>query len=146
MAAIRRARAVWSGDLLKGNGVVSAESSGAYKELPVTWASRTEKSDGRTSPEELLASAHATCFCMALSGALAKAGKPPERLEVTAEVTFDQVSGGWKVTSSVLTLKGKVPGMDAAEFQKAAVGAKEGCPISGALKGNVQLSVKATLE
>ena len=146
MAAIRKAHVVWTGDLLKGSGKVDATSSGAFNQLPVTWASRTEKSDGKTSPEELVAAAHASCFCMALSAGLGKAGKPPTKLEVTATVTFEQAGAGWKVKSSELDLKGWVPGMDQAAFQQAAEGAKEGCPISQALKGNVALSVDASLE
>jgi len=145
-AAIRRANVVWDGDLMSGKGRVTAASSQAFKELPVTWASRTEQPDGKTSPEELVAAAHASCFSMALSAGLAKARTPPERLEVTAVVTFDKVDAGWRVVSSALEVKGKVPGLDAAGFEKAASEAKEGCPISQMVKGNVQLSVKATLE
>ncbi len=146
MAATRRARVVWTGDLPKGSGTATAESSGLFKDAPVTWASRTERSDGKTSPEELLAAAHASCFAMALSHGLGSAGKPPQRLEVTAVVTFDHANGGFKVKSSALEVVGAVPGLDAAGFQKAAEGAKDGCPISQALKGNVELSVKATLK
>jgi osmotically inducible protein OsmC len=146
MAAIRRAEATWTGDLASGSGKVSAVSSGVFSDLPVTWAARTESSDGKTSPEELVAAAHAACFSMALSGALGRAGAPPERLEVSAEVTFDKADAGWKVTSSALTVRGRVPGMSADDFQAAAEGARDGCPISGALKGNVELSVDATLE
>jgi osmotically inducible protein OsmC len=145
MAAIRRAEVKWEGDLAKGKGSLSAMTSGAFKDLAVTWASRVEKADGRTSPEELLASAHASCYAMALSFGLGNAGHPPTRLEVAANVTFDQIPGGFKVKSSALEVKGTVPGMDAAAFQKAAEAAKDGCPISQALKGNVELSVKATL-
>ena len=145
MAAVRRADVKWEGNLAQGKGTLSASSSGAFKDLPVTWASRIEKADGRTSPEELLASAHASCYAMALSHGLAEAGHAPTRLEVSAQVTFEQVPGGFKVSSSALTVKGTVPGMDAATFQKAADAAKNGCPISGALKGNVELSVNATL-
>ena len=145
MAAIRRADVTWEGDLASGKGVVTASTSQAYTELPVTWASRTESSDGRTSPEELVASAHAACFAMAFSHGLGQAGTPPEKLEVSAMVTFDQVEGGWKVVSSALNVRGRVPGIDGAGFQKAADAAKEGCPISQALKGNVELSVQATL-
>ena len=143
--AIRRAEATWKGDLMSGSGVVSAVSSGLFKDLPVTWASRTEESGGKTSPEELVAAAHAACYCMALSNGLAKAGTPSEKLEVSATVTFQQVEDGWKVASSALTVKGTVPGADAAGFRQAAEAAKDGCPISGALKGNVALSVEATL-
>ena len=145
MSAVRRAEATWNGDLLAGSGVVSATSSGAFTDLPVTWGSRTETPDGRTSPEELVAAAHAACFCMALSAGLGKAGTPPESLEVSASVTFEPIEGGWKVASSALTVTGKVPGIDAQAFQEAAEGARDGCPISGALKGNVDLSVDATL-
>ena len=145
-AAIRRANVVWEGDLMSGKGRVTAASSQAFKDLPVTWASRTEQPDGKTSPEELVAAAHASCFSMALSAGLAKAKTPPQRLEVTAVVTFDKVDAGWRVVSSALEVKGKVPGLDAAGFEKAANEAKEGCPISQMVKGNVQLSVKATLE
>lgn len=146
MAAIRRAEVTWSGALATGSGVVSARSSGAFDELPVTWAARTETSDGRTSPEELLAAAHAACFSMALSGALGRAGTPPERLDVSAEVTFDKLEAGWRVVSSALTVRGRVPGMTAADFLAAAESTKDGCPISVALAGNVALSVEATLD
>jgi osmotically inducible protein OsmC len=146
MAAIRRAETTWSGPLATGSGTVSAISSGAFKDLPVTWGSRTESSDGRTSPEELVAAAHATCFSMALSGALGRAGTPPERLDVSAVVTFDKLDAGWRVVSSALTVRGRVPGMSAADFIAAAEAAKDGCPISVALHGNVALSVEATLE
>lgn len=146
MGAVRTAHVVWTGDLMKGSGVVDATSSTAYQQLPATWGSRIEKPDGKTSPEELLASAHASCFAMALSGALGKAGTPPQKLEVTARVTFEQVPGGFKVQSSELELAGWVQGLDEPGFQKAAEGAKDGCPISQALKGNVDISLKATLK
>ncbi len=146
MAAIRTAHATWSGSLIEGSGVVSATSSNAFSELPVSWAARTDQSGGKTSPEELVASAHAACFSMALSAGLGKGGNPPTKLEVDATVTFDQVDGGWKVASSALKVVGQVPGLDAAGFEAAAEAAKEGCPISSALKGNVELSVEATLE
>jgi lipoyl-dependent peroxiredoxin len=146
MAATRRADVTWEGDLLKGSGVVSASTSNKFSQLPVSWASRTEGPEGRTSPEELLAAAHASCYAMALSAGLGRGGNPPERLDVSSVVTFDRVGDGWKVTSSALTVKGKVPGIDAEAFQKAAEAAKDGCPISGALKGNVELSVEATLD
>jgi osmotically inducible protein OsmC len=145
MAAIRRAEATWSGDLQTGKGTVSAVTSGAFAELPVSWAARTETSDGRTSPEELVAAAHAACFSMAFSNELAKTGHPAERLDVSAEVTFDKRDAGWRVTTSALTVEGRVPGMSAAEFEKLAQAAKDGCPISKALAGNVELSVKASL-
>jgi len=146
MAAIRRAEATWSGALTTGSGVVSARSSGLFDDLPVSWAARTEQSDGKTSPEELLAAAHATCYAMALSGALGRAGTPPEHLDVSADVTFDKLDAGWRVVSSALTVRGRVPGMSAADFLAAAEATRDGCPISVALAGNVALSVVATLE
>jgi osmotically inducible protein OsmC len=145
MAQIRRADATWNGTLADGNGVVSASTSGAFSSLPVTWRARTEASEGMTSPEELVAAAHAACFSMAFSGDLGRNGTPPEQLDVTAEVTFDKLER-WTVTASKLTVRGRVPGIDAARFAEIANGAKDGCPISRALKGNVELSVEATLE
>ena len=146
MPAVRRADVTWQGDLLSGSGVVTAGTSGVFKELPVSWVSRTEAPGGRTSPEELLAAAHASCFAMALSFGLANAKTPPSRLQVSAEVTFDRVGSGFKVVSSALAVRGRVAGIDQEAFRKAAESAKDGCPISQALKGNVQLSVQATLE
>jgi osmotically inducible protein OsmC len=142
----RRATASWSGDLVGGSGTVTAYSSGLFSDLPVSWASRTEEVDGRTSPEELLAAAHAACYCMAFSNGLAKAGHPPEHLHVAAEVAFEKVGDGWSVTSSALQVIGRVPGIDRADFERLAEEAKDGCPISRALTGNVELSVDATLE
>jgi osmotically inducible protein OsmC len=146
MAAVRRAEATWQGDLASGKGVVSATSSGVFKGLDVSWARRSEAdANGVTSPEELLAAAHAACFAMALSAGLARGGTPPEELQVAANVTFDRVGDDFKVVSSALEVRGRVPGADEAAFQTAAEGAKDGCPISGALKGNVELRVKASL-
>lgn len=143
--APRRADAVWQGSLAQGSGEVSLVTSGAAGPLPVTWASRTARSNGKTSPEELVAAAHASCYCMALSHILGEAGTPPDRLETSVTVTFKEIEGGWKVGTSQIAVKGWVPGLDEAAFKKAAEDAKEGCPISGALKGNVELSVEATL-
>ena len=143
--AERSADVTWEGDLAHGRGTVTAKS-GAFGPLDVTWASRTERSDGLTSPEELIAAAHASCFAMALSHGLAGDGHAPERLEVSAQVTLDEVDGGPKVTASHLTVRGRVPGLDADGFRAAAEGAKDGCPVSGALKGNLELSVDAQLE
>jgi lipoyl-dependent peroxiredoxin len=145
MAATRTAHAVWTGDLLSGNGVVDATSSGSFKGLSVSWKARTEQPGGSTSPEELVAAAHASCFSMALSGGLTRGGTPPERLTVDAAVTFEQVEAGWRVVSSELSVVGTVPGIDAAAFQAAAEAAKDGCPISQMMKGNVRLSVEASL-
>jgi osmotically inducible protein OsmC len=146
LAATKRAEVAWSGPLSTGTGTVSAITSGAFSDLPVTWTARTEESDGKTSPEELLAGAHAACFAMALSGALVRAGSPPERLDVSADITFDKVEAGWRVVSSALTVRGKVPGMSAGDFLAAAEQTRTGCPISQALIGNVDISVEATLE
>ncbi len=144
MAAIRRAEVDWTGDLATGQGTVSAVSSHAFTSLPVSWAARTETPD-KTSPEELVAAAHASCFAMAFSGRLGRAGHPPERLTVSAEVTFDKLEAGWKVISSALTVRGVVPGMSEEDFRTEAEAARDGCPISVALKGNVELSVDAAL-
>ncbi len=146
MAAIRRANVHWQGDLGSGSGRVTAATSGAFADLPVTWGSRTEAADGRTSPEELIAAAHAACYCMALSAELGRAGTPPAELEVGATVTFDRIDGNWTVASSELRVTGKVPGISADAFRAAAVAAKDGCPVSRALKGNVAISVEPTLE
>jgi osmotically inducible protein OsmC len=146
MSAIRRAQVEWSGDLASGAGTVSAGSSSLFSDLPVSWASRTEAPAGKTSPEELLAAAHAACFAMAFSGALGRAGTPPERLSVTADVTFDKLEAGWRVVSSHLTVRGVATGMSNDDFVAAAEGARDGCPISQALAGNVALSVDAALE
>ena len=145
MAAKRRAVAVWEHDLLKGHGRFKVDS-GAIPELPISWAARTEQSGGKTSPEELLAAAHASCFAMAFSAGLGRMGKPPERLTVSAVCTFDKVGDGFKVTTMELDVVGKVPGMDAAAFQEAAKKAEAGCPISGALRNNVEIRLTAKLE
>jgi osmotically inducible protein OsmC len=146
MAAIRIAEVTWTGSLAAGQGSIDYVTSGAFTRLPVTWASRIETADGRTSPEELLASAHASCYAMAFSGGLGRNGTPPAALKVTATVTFDKGEAGWTVVSSALTVRGTVPRIDAATFAELAEAAKDGCPISQALKGNVALSVEATLE
>jgi lipoyl-dependent peroxiredoxin len=146
MAAVRTATVTWNGDLASGEGSVSAGTSELFTDLSVSWASRTEDPDGRTSPEELLAAAHASCFAMAFSGGLAKRGTPPEHLHVEAEITFDKVGEAWTVTTSRLTVVGHVDGISDADFEAAASEAKDGCPISRALKGNVDISVEATLE
>ena len=146
MSAIRRAEVTWSGELATGSGTVSAVSSGAFSDLPVSWAARTESPEGQTSPEELVAAAHASCFSMAFSAGLARNGTPPDRLDVSADVTFDKLEAGWRVVSSALTVRGRVPGISAEEFAALADAAKDGCPISQALQGNVALSVDAALE
>ena len=145
MAATREARAVWNGDLLSGTGAVSGVSSARFTDLPVSWSARTEAPGGKSSPEELLAAAHASCFAMAFSAGLARGGNKPNRLEVRSRVTFDKVGDSWTVVSSELEVSGDVPGIDPAAFTRAAEDAKDNCPISRALKGNVKLSVRATL-
>ncbi len=146
MAVKSSASATWHGTLIDGSGTVSSRSSSLLSDLPVSWAARTEAPQGKTTPEELLAAAHAACFSMAFSGGLARAGFTADTLEVTAEVTFDKGDAGWAVKSSHLTVHGRVPGADQQAFQDAALAAKDGCPISRALKGNVELSVDATLD
>jgi lipoyl-dependent peroxiredoxin len=131
MATTRTATTQWQGSLLEGSGQVTLESS-KQGTFDVSWPSRAEEPNGRTSPEELIAAAHSSCFSMALSGALAKAGTPPTSLQTTAEVTFQPGTG---ITGSHLTVRGEVPGMSAEDFQAAAQDAKQNCPVSKALTG-----------
>ena len=145
MAITRYADVNWSGGLTDGAGTINYVSSGAFSRLPVTWGSRTEDHNGRTSPEELIAAAHASCFSMAFSARLAKNGTPPTSLDVRATITFDNSGGGWKIQRSDITVRGAVPGIDAAKFAELAEDAKENCPVSVALKGNVELAVDAQL-
>jgi osmotically inducible protein OsmC len=146
MSEVRHAMATWSGDLQTGAGTIDYVSSGAFSRMPVTWASRTSAHNGKTSPEELLAAAHAACFSMAFSARLGKNGTPATKLTVKVEVTFDNpAGGGWKVASSHITVEGDVPGIEKAKFEELADDAKENCPISVAIKGNVELTVDATL-
>jgi len=146
MATTRRATATWAGDLPTGRGTVTAATTGIFRDQPTTWASRTEEPEGVTSPEELLAAAHASCFSMACSNILAKAGTPVERLDVEVNVTADKRDAGWTVVSAAITVRGRVPGATQESFAEAASQAKDGCPISRALQGNVEISVDATLE
>jgi osmotically inducible protein OsmC len=144
----RSAEATWSGDLIHGHGTLTSVGSGAaISNLPISWAARTEQSDGKTSPEEFLAAAQAACFAMAFSNELNKAGSPPDQLDVRATCSFDRKpEGGWKVGSMHIEVKGRVPGLDAAEFERIAQEAGQACPVSGAFKGNVEIRVTATLE
>ena len=144
--AERRADVVWEGNLLQGHGKIVGVGSGALVELPITWASRTERSDGRTSPEELLAAAHAACYTMAFSHTLAQSGTPAERLTVRTVCAFEQVESGFKVTTMDLDVRGNVPGLDQAGFEQMAQQAERGCPVSNALRNNVQIRVKAQPE
>jgi osmotically inducible protein OsmC len=145
MAITRFAETTWKGDLLTGAGTIDYVSSGAFTRMGVTWASRTEDHNGKTSPEELIAAAHGSCFSMAFSSRLAKNGTPATRLDIRAVVTFDKGDAGWKIARSEITVRGDVPGIDAARFAELAEDAKENCPVSAALKGNVELVVNATL-
>ena len=142
MASESTATTVWTGALDDGRGETTT-ASGTLEGVEVTWPGRVERAEGATSPEELLAAAHATCYCMGLSHELGGAGHEPTRLEATAVVSFVPGEG---VKSSHITVTGAVDGLDQAGFEEAAQAAGEGCPISGALKGNVEISVDATLE
>ncbi len=142
MAAISRADATWEGDLVSGGGHVKPES-GAFAELPITWASRAERQHGKTSPEELIAAAHASCFSMAFSNGLAKAGHKPERLDTRVEIEFVPGTG---ITTSTITVRGHIHGISNDDFQKLAKEAEEGCPVSKAMHGNVELRLHATLD
>lgn len=144
--ADRRADAEWQGPLPSGKGELTFTSSGVGS-YPVTWASRVEKADGRTSPEELLAAAHASCYAMAFSGTLGREASPPEHLHVQAVVSLNpKEGGGFQVTHSALEVRGKVPGIDQARFQELAEKGEQGCPISNSIRGNVNITVTATLE
>jgi lipoyl-dependent peroxiredoxin len=136
MAAERRAEVTWQGSLMEGRGTIESVGSGAFGPLDVSWPARTEDQGGDTSPEELIASAHASCFSMALSHALAQDGHAPEHLSVSAIVSFQPGEG---ITRSVLDVEGNVPGVDEAGFRAAAEQAKDNCPVSQALAGNVEL-------
>jgi osmotically inducible protein OsmC len=143
MATQRRAEVTWQGSLMEGAGTIDRVGSGAFGPLDVTWASRAEEPAGRTSPEELIAAAHAACFSMALSHALAEAGSAPQRLATSATVTFVPGTG---ITAIALDVAGRVPGLDEAGFRQAAEGAKNGCPVSKALAGVPEITVAARLE
>jgi osmotically inducible protein OsmC len=146
MATTRRATATWTGDLASGRGTVSAATTGIFRDLPTTWASRIGEPEGVTSPEELLAAAHASCFSMAFSNILAKAGTPPARVEVEVSIGGDKLDAGWTVTNADIVVRGTVPGATQESFAAAAEQAKDGCPISRALRGNVEMTVTATLQ
>jgi len=143
MATERRAEVTWTGDLMSGGGTIDSVGSGAFGPLDVSWAARAEEPGGKTSPEELIAAAWASCFAMALSAGLARGGTPPERLSTSATVTFQPGEG---IIKGALTVRGSVPGLDAAGFQSAAEGAKENCPVSKALTGIPDVTVDAALD
>jgi osmotically inducible protein OsmC len=141
----RTAEIEWKGGLADGSGTVVGTSSGTI-DLPVTWASRVEAPEGRTSPEELVAAAHAACYAMAFSHTLAEAGAEPGRLHVTATVQAELGDEGLAITRSDLEVRGRVSGLDAAQFQRQAEEAERGCPVSNALRGSIEIGVSATLE
>jgi osmotically inducible protein OsmC len=142
MATERKAEVVWQGDLTNGGGTISSVTSGALAPLDVSWAARSETPNGKTSPEELIAAAWASCFAMALSAGLARGGNPPEKLETAATVTFQAGEG---ITKAALSVRGTVPGMDADAFRDAAEAAKQNCPVSKALTGIPEVSLEASL-
>src|SRR5436190_1181116 len=143
MAVDRHAEVTWNGGLMEGSGRIDSTGSGAIGGLEVTWAARSEPDQsGRTSPEELIAAAHATCFSMALSFGLANAGTPPEELHTSATVTFQPGEG---ITKVALAVEGRVPGIDENAFKEAAEGAKANCPVSKALAGVPEITLEATL-
>jgi osmotically inducible protein OsmC len=143
MATDRQAEVTWQGDLMSGNGRIDSVTSGAFGGLDVSWPARSEEPEGKTSPEELIAAAHATCFSMALSHGLAQAGHPPEELKTSATVTFQPGEG---ISKIALDVAGRVPGIDEGAFQQAADGAKQNCPVSKALTGVPEISLTARLE
>lgn len=140
----RRAHVVWEGDLMGGSGTLTEEDSGALREAPVTFAARTQSPDGKTSPEELIASAHATCYAMALSNTLAEQDASPTRLEVDAVCVLDDEQ--LKITTVDLDVRGQVSGMNEDEFEDAARQAEQICPVSNALRNNVEIRLNARLE
>jgi osmotically inducible protein OsmC len=142
--AHRNAEVIWDGTLARGAGALSS-GSGAF-ELPVTWASRTEQPDGKTSPEELIAAAHASCFAMALALVLGENHTPPERLTVTAACTLDEVDGAPRITSIELAVRATVPALDEAALERRVAVAAELCPVSNALRGNVEMTVRGEVD
>ena len=144
MAVERTASAEWQGDLMSGSGTVSTES-GVVRDATIKWSSRAESADENTSPEELIAAAHASCVLMALANGLAQAETPAQRLESEATATFDKVGDGFRMTTMRISIRGEVEGLDEDGFRQAAEQAKENCPVSQALKGNVEVSLDASL-
>lgn len=144
MNADRHATVSWSGDIKSGTGSVSLDSSQVAGPLDVSFAARSGEPDGQTSPEELIAAAHASCFSMALSSALGSNGTPPERLDTSATVTFS-MDGGPHISGVALTVRGAVPGVDADTFRQTAEQAKDACPVSRVMDGNVEISLDAAL-
>jgi osmotically inducible protein OsmC len=144
---VREAEATWEGTVARGQGTLTAASSGAFSGLPITLASRIGDPEGKTSPEELLAAAHAGCFVTSLGSELARAGTPPERLDVRCRVTMDEVEGqGHRIVQSAIEARGVVPGADTASFAQAAEAADAGCPFSALVKASATVTITATLE
>lgn len=139
-----RATSIWEGTVAEGAGRVTV-ASGAFPEQEITLKRRTDGGSGTTSPEELIAAAHAACYSMALAGALTRNGTPPGRLEATAEVSLERVEGKLKITAIDLSVRGAVPGVDAAAFQEIAKTAEQNCPVSNALRGSVEIRLRAEL-
>jgi osmotically inducible protein OsmC len=142
--AVRHAEITWEGQLASGTGTLSGQS-GAL-ELPVSWAARTERPDGKTSPEELIAAAHASCFAMALALVLGENHTPPKRLTVNAACTLDEVAGTPRITAVALNVRAQVPGLEQADFEQQVGRAADLCPVSNALRSNVQISLDSKLE
>jgi lipoyl-dependent peroxiredoxin len=141
----RKGTAIWQGDLKSGKGEVTLATTHLAENLPVSWPSRTEDPNGQTSPEELIAAAHAACFSMALSNVLASEGNTPERLESSAVASFGRKGEGFGITGIALSVRGTVPGLDEDGFRQAAENAKTACPVSQALAGNVDITLDAQL-
>lgn len=139
-----RAQSVWQGNLTEGSGEVTL-ATGHGGAMPVSWPSRTQAAEGKTSPEELIAAAHAACYNMAFANGLAGAGFIPTSLETTATASFEKVEAGWRLVRMALKVVGDVPDIDQATFLDKANVAKDGCPVSNALKGNVEITVEASL-
>jgi len=142
--ALRKAEVLWEGPLASGAGELTT-ASGALDQLPVTWASRTESPDGKTSPEELIASAHASCFAMALSLVLGENETPAQQVAVSAACTLDEVDGAPRITTVQLTVRAQVPGLDAAGLEDMVARAGDLCPVSNALRGNVEIDLSGEL-
>jgi len=139
-----RANATWEGSVTEGGGRV-AVASGAFPEQEITLKRRTEGGSGKTSPEELIAAAHAACYAMALSAALSRNNTPPDKLDVSAEVSLERGESGLKITKSELSVRGSVPGVDAAKFDEIAKTAEQSCPVSNALRGSLEITLQALL-
>jgi lipoyl-dependent peroxiredoxin len=142
VATDRRAEVTWRGSLLEGSGTIRSTTSGKLGEQPVSWVNRAEDNPDATSPDELIAAAHAACFSMALSAGLARAGTPPDELNTSATVTFQPGEG---ITKIALAVEGSVPGIDARAFEEAATTAKENCPVSKALAAVPEITLDARL-